>query len=195
MHTFTLFNLNSTTMKSLLEITDAVIAGSAALYEYMIESNKNLEWEPNDIDIWIKKTDKIDLYKPIYETIICSFGYEMIESNMYMMRNYKDLKVDNIISFHKKDNFKKIQLIIHNYENTEEILKSFDISCCAIAWSPTKNLMTLPNALADINKMEANIMQDYTELLDKTNNERAISRINKYKKRGFKVYQTVKKEL
>lgn len=202
---FNQFKLDKNIITSLLDVTNGYIAGSATLYSYMINQGETLNWRPSDLDIWIKLEDGKDIesYKTLIEYILKRQNYESVtksedeymnkdiseyieeKTNYYICENNKKRlkEIIKVLTFIQSDNGKKIQIIFHKYKSLEDNLKAFDISLCAIAWNPKFNFKTNnDNYLEEIKDKKGYILPENID-------HRTEKRIEKYKKRGFRIYK------
>lgn len=123
--------------KILRELTGVVLCGGAAVWGLTNLSNA----PPNDFDLF--------MYGEIYETIEDK-NTKIDKIIKILYGKYKELYVHQVngvinietIKRRKADISLKFQIILRDYYSISEILHSFDIPCCAVAWDGTTTYMT-----------------------------------------------------
>ena len=175
---------------------DIIISGSFALQAYL-----NEEWEYSDVDFYIENNnyyhnsnvflseidEKIERFVDIFKRIYNNFdkyhqklGYDLV-SNYYSF--YKKERRNNRIFLTQEVDI----LIVKNYINT---LKVFDFSFNKIYWNPNTGFVLINPANKNLIKNKIGYLENVKEgRLTKT-----LKRYNKYKERGFNIYN-LNKEL
>lgn len=123
--------------KILRELTGVVLCGGAAVWGLTNLSNA----PPNDFDLF--------MYGEIYETIEKK-NTKIDKIIKILYGKYKELYIHQVngvinietIKRRKADISLKFQIILRDYYSISEIIHSFDIPCCAVAWDGTTTYMT-----------------------------------------------------
>ena len=123
--------------KILIKLTGVVLCGGAATWGLTNLINA----PPNDFDLF--------MYGEIYETVE-EKNTKIDKIIKILYGKYKELYVHQVngvinietIKIHKTDIPFKVQIILRDYYSISEILHSFDIPCCAVAWDGTTTYMT-----------------------------------------------------
>lgn len=123
--------------KILRKLTGVVLCGGAATWGLTNLINA----PPNDFDLF--------MYGEIYETVE-EKNTKIDKIIKILYGKYKELYVHQVngvinietIKIHKTDIPFKVQIILRDYYSISEILHSFDIPCCAVAWDGTTTYMT-----------------------------------------------------
>ena len=207
-----LFDLNFDAFSTFLKIMNGYIAGSFALYDYMMNSELQ-NWQPNDIDIWIplpevtkeivefEREFRVDMYEkgeiPSYMSSVTTriqivkdfLKYQKcVEIPNPHVRDYKVIQYMNP-NIYKIYNFmfkkKKIQVIFTANCEPMDILNTFDISGCRVVWCPSKGYNLTPAYVMEDLKQKRMFVEN------KCYTDRTQDRIHKYKQRGFKLYTEI----
>lgn len=180
--------------RNLLIETGSTVAGSAALALYMKQEGVYPGFEPNDIDIWVHETHdtwysngRVDQLanSTKFTIFLVKHGYNLttkfdnsINDNYYATLS----NVKHIFSF-VNANHKVIQVVLIREQNVVQYIQNhFDLSACITWWSPPQN--TFYNSYP-----EQTIKKEIYVLPSFANEERTLTRVEKYKARGFTVQE------
>ena len=186
---------------STMSMSDSVIAGSFALAMYK-DKHPSLNFEPNDMDIWCK--DRTDFHTFCKTIMPDSLNYHEVTHDC-PSREYEDVSTVRMLrKFQIPNTEHTISIIMHSgstKQNWLDLLDSFDIDCCRIAWSPRDDKYIIHNSLKNsldtmdpkfaITKMTFNKLIEHTELTPKIidyNVANILKRVTKYSNRGWVIY-------
>ena len=114
--------------------SNTIIAGSFALASYLIQEGIEVDFEPNDIDIFVstEKFGGIDKFIDEMTVFMARFRYTLREEG-YSAGDYDcDNGVKRVISFNNRAINKKIQIIVvETFNITVYVATFFDLSVCA----------------------------------------------------------------
>lgn len=188
------FNLPYSKFESLLVDSHGMVAGGAALYAYLHPHDSGPTFT-GDIDIWIHTENRASGGEPVSSDISAAFnrlimhawneflskyGYKYTEpsSGAHMEYRHMDHTIHKILRFNdSKDH--KIQIIL-TYIPTRDVCKTFDLSVCATWWTGGDKISTLDP--------ENTAARCAYPLRPKHPSSRETERIEKYRKRGFTVF-------
>lgn len=167
----TAYGINFEHFKDLVLTHSLIVSGSVALAGYMKQNDIEPNFTPNDIDIFMCG----DI------NAVCEFmkryGYEESETIYDTSCDY----MSNIIDVYTLENGnKQIQLILVN-EPKQYMANNFDISVCVSWWNPVRNVFETYDPYTSCQ------MNMY--LLNDNPSEATMSRIYKYRIRGFKLIE------
>jgi len=136
-------NVNATSKNA----SKIILCGGAALWGIISEPGSNEV--PNDFDLFMHggTTEERDI---VIDKII-NILYE--EFNILYIH-----QVNGVITIETTKDTKdeipfKVQIILRDYFSISEILHSFDIPCCAVAWDGTTTYMTAFSQWSNLNKI------------------------------------------
>lgn len=202
------FGLDTSEFGVFLDSVGGFIAGSASLHAFAPFKNDE---KPNDIDVWIpiagfiaqESSDKYDKFVPNDQIATCKvavFGYmtatgftrNMINTNpqqkekmaTYFNERQSCKFIKAIMTFVK--NGKSVQFMLTDDMSQNDILASFDLTICQIAWKPAIGFIPLNAAvLQDIEDRKYNLVQTKEMLAAGPAADRLLDRLEKYMERGF----------
>ena len=181
--------LHITNIITYLRLFNGYIAGSSALFSY-IKSNE----KEGDLDIWfqvsIDPNDKSLPYSKDVRNVLSDYmqtiGYNSVTYSDYFQNGTKqeyleNTRFNNLIEkiYEYCMGSKKIQIILTKVPKIE-ILKSFDLSFCAVSWDGSKYEALEPELTAKKIGYSLNL----------PTNKKEISRLKKYTTKGFKIYES-----
>jgi len=187
----TSYGLPFAAFQELLQTTNSVVAGSAALALYLAENGIDPGYEPGDMDIWVEDTQQLVAARGNYVQYgnLYLFTNFLIKNNFNLSTKFEPKEdyetlhnITNILSFVNREG-KEIQVImmkecdIHNY-----IFHNFDLTPCMTWWNARENVFESMWPGETLQK------EMYYQLSHEMN-EREIARIEKYKERGFQLLE------
>ena len=181
---------NTTLLMNELKIRNFVISGSFAVHLYQTLHQYNPEWIYNDIDIYTgsgllskvgqtSQTKNFVLLNNFYDTENISSSSAVLSDiiiagakyNIYSKskRNKTDIDLNHILT---------LDFIETSNNNPEKIISSFDLDCCKIA-------ITIEDNIVKFHIHNDFYVDSYSV---KNNLKKTISRVKKYRGRGFKCF-------
>ena len=172
-----------------LRLFNGYIAGSSALFSYI-----NSDEKEGDLDIWfqvsIDPNDKSLPYskdvRNVLSTFLQSLGYTIKQYSEYSQNGTKkeyleNTRFNNLIEkiYEYSMGSKKIQIILTKVPKME-ILKSFDLSFCAVSWDGSKYEALEPELT----------LRKVGYSLNPPVNGKELVRLEKYATKGFKIYES-----
>jgi hypothetical protein len=166
--------------------SNTIIAGSFALASYLIQEGGELDFEPNDIDIFVstEKFGGVDNFIDEMTRFMARFRYTLREEG------YDDGDADydsgngvkRVISFNNRALNKKIQIIVvETFNITVYVATFFDLSVCATWFNNKTNLFETLDP-------EHTLRKEMYELPSQVVRGGAReNRIQKYTDRGFRI--------
>ena len=118
-------------IKILDNVNDVVLCGGAALWGILQESDA-----PNDFDLFIYGDNSEATQNEKINKIINILYDEYLWLEVYQVKGV--ITINYIFN----GKYVKVQIILRDYTSISEILHSFDLSCCAIAWDGNITYMT-----------------------------------------------------
>lgn len=181
--------------RTLLMEHNAIVAGSAALTMYLKQEEIDPGFEPADLDIWVEETHDTWYSNGKINTLanstkFCFFlvkhGYNLTMKfdngiNDHYYRNMTNIKhIFHFINSEKKE----IQLIMVRETNlVQYIYDHFDLTACISWWNAESN--SFRNSHPGLTcKKELYVLPNFTK------DERTLERVEKYKARGFTIYES-----
>jgi len=190
--------MNDGSFINYLKQFNGYIAGSAALFPFISHLYPSCEEQEGDLDIWVQiSTDKEDKSFPYSKDVrdtLCNYfsdnGYvnnpmiDRYSASPNAIQYFENTRFNNLIEkiyeFKSTHLNKKIQLILTKVSK-EEILKSFDLSFCAVSWDGD-NFFALEPELTK---------QKKGYYLNDPIGEREEKRKDKYLVKGFEITEYV----
>ena len=174
--------------QELLQNTNSLVAGSAALALYLQQEGIDPGFVPNDLDIWAEDTRQLVAARGAYvqhgnyyrfSNFLIKNGYNLVAKNE-PKESYESLQsVTHILSF-LHPNGKKIQVILlKETDLSDYITDHFDLSICMTWWNAKENKCETIYPKETLAKE----MYYYPSSKD---NARESERIAKYVARGFR---------
>ena len=174
---------------------NAIVAGSAALALYLKQEEIDPGFEPADLDIWVEETH--DTWRSngycdqfANSTTFCFFlvkhGYDIttkfdnsITDNYYNNMPY----IKHVFHFINRDQ-KEIKVYTVRQNNLVQYIHDhFDLTACMAWWNAECN--SFRNSHPGLTcKKELYVLPDFTK------EERTLARVEKYKARGFTIYES-----
>jgi hypothetical protein len=177
----------------LLQTTNSLVAGSAALSLYLQQNGVEPGFVPSDLDIWIEYTPHLvalhgDRIQHGNESLFTTL---MVQNNYYLAakheatapnNDYRELhSITKILSFVKDG--KTVQLIFLKEQDLRQyVCENFDLSVCMTWWNAFDNLFETAWPNETLNKLMYHSASG--EL-----NEREFQRMEKYLERGFQLLE------
>ena len=170
--------------KKLLSSTNSFVVGSAALYLYLKQNNVEVDYTPNDMNIFVSLSfGKSENYFKLFD-FFKENGYEIDEIKTdkdhqefnckYPKIGY-DPNLSRIITLTNGN--KRVQIVEVNGDVEDYISNHFDLSPCMVWWNTkTEAFTSLYPALTLHKKMVVS-----------STHKRIKSRIQKYVNRGFEL--------
>lgn len=182
-------NTSKLSIITYLRLFNGYIAGSSALFSYINSTEKE-----GDLDIWfqvsIDPNDKSLPYSKDVRNVLSEYleskGYKYSVYGEYFENETKkdyleNTRFNNLIEkiYEYRMGSKKIQIILTKVPRLE-ILKSFDLSFCAISWDGSKYEALEPELT----------LQKIGYSINLPTNQKEIGRLEKYTTKGFKIYES-----
>jgi hypothetical protein len=118
--------------------SNTIIAGSFALASYFLQEGIEVDFEPNDIDIFVSTEkfggidnfiDEITVFMAVYDYLPREEGWAGGDYDI-------GTEIKRVVSFKNRAINKKIQIIVVETLNLTEYIKTFfDLSVCATWWN------------------------------------------------------------
>ena len=118
--------------------SNTIIAGSFALASYFIQEGVEVDFEPNDIDIFVstEKFGGIDNFIDEITVFMAVYDYSPREEGWAGGDYDIGTEIKRVVSFKNRAINKKIQIIVVETLNLTEYIKTFfDLSVCATWWN------------------------------------------------------------
>lgn len=178
------YQIPFTPFQEILMEYNALVAGSAALSLYLDQEESPLQFEPNDLDIWVDDSRwKLKLTPHPLIGLLTQNGYIQTQLFNATPDDYGTMlhSVSSIQTYMNGD--KKVQLIFVRESNLVKYITSFfDLSVCMTWWNATDDCMESQYPSDTLNGLMY-VFHMHSTQLDK---ERQQMRIAKYLSRGFK---------
>jgi hypothetical protein len=168
--------------------SNTIVAGSFALASYLIQEGIEVDFEPNDIDIFVstEKFGGIDNFIDKMTLFMARFRYTLREEG-YDGGDYDcDNGVKRVISFNNRVINKKIQIIVvETFNITVYVATFFDLSVCATWFNHKTHLFETLDPAHTLRKE----MYELPSCIVSGVRGRAVreNRIQKYIDRGFRI--------
>lgn len=177
------YGLPTQRFQSLLVENEILFAGSAplALYLQQQSGSDQLDYLPNDIDLWMSHTK--DTYT--FLDFFLANGYHLIRSFRQQDHYAHHLpQIERIFTFLHPIRQTQIQLITVRRDNLlDYMVEQFDLSACMTWWNGRENVFeTMYPAFTDQKQMFVHQI-----LLSGVGSRRLEERIQKYVQRGFEI--------
>ena len=181
------YDLPFAPFREIVDTTNSLVAGSAALVLYLQQCGVDPGFVPGDMDIWAEDTPELlssgnhqSSNQNLFTNFFIRHNYYTIVKSGPMSESYEPLhSITKIYEFINRDG-KKIQLILLREKNIHAyIRRHFDLSICISWWNSRENLFDTMFPLCTIKK-------DMFVHPDTLSTERELARIQKYKDRGFR---------
>ena len=180
--------------RELMMETHSLVAGSAALALYLQQEGIDPGFVPGDLDIWVRRTIELvsrdgSQHRPTSMNSISLFliqqGYNL--TTKFEPKNNEDYDqlhhIVTILSFIKQD--KEIQLIVVDQPNLNMYIHLyFDLSVCVTWWDATEN--SFKTSIPESTRRKEMHIHPRLDI-----DERAETRIQKYKDRGFSLVEEI----
>lgn len=162
-------------------LSNAVVAGSAPLYAL----TRSFEFD-GDLDVWFDTCNDDDRSN-VLEGELMRHGYERASANVVndlctvkYAKSETGQKISRIETFTNYHGNKRIQFIFVK-EPVEDVIRSFDLTCCACWW----DCKDWPDTAAIQGIYLAETLDlKFRSLREHPSNEE-LNRIEKYRRRGF----------
>ena len=118
--------------------SNTIIAGSFALASYFLQEGIEVDFEPNDIDIFVstEKFGGIDNFIDEITVFMAVYDYSPREEGWAGGDYDIGTEIKRVVSFKNRAINKKIQIIVVETLNLTEYIKTFfDLSVCATWWN------------------------------------------------------------
>ena len=118
--------------------SNTVIAGSFALASYLIQEGVEVDFEPNDIDIFVstEKFGGVDNFIQEMTAFMARYNYTAREEGWQGGDYDIGVEIKKVISFNNRAINKKIQIIVVETLNIFMYIRTFfDLSVCATWWN------------------------------------------------------------
>jgi hypothetical protein len=118
--------------------SNTIIAGSFALASYFLQEGIEVDFEPNDIDIFVSthKFGGIDNFIDEITVFMAVYDYSPREEGWAGGDYDIGTEIKRVVSFKNRAINKKIQIIVVETLNLTEYIKTFfDLSVCATWWN------------------------------------------------------------
>lgn len=186
---------------NLINETNALIAGSAALALYLQQEGIEVNYKPNDLDIWVsyerpcicrscqKGNKNPELAFVQLSSFLSEYGFKDSKKFSNKPDNNDDLYrysstlsfIEKVTSFMNADG-QEIQIIqVRSPNLVKYIQHSFDLSCCVTWWDSKDNVFKTHNPLKTKAKQMYHMRDKVYDELD----QKELLRYEKYKSRGF----------
>jgi hypothetical protein len=180
--------------RELIEETNSLVAGSAALALYLQQEGIDPGFVPGDLDIWVRHTVELisrdgSQHRPANIDRVSLFliqqGYDL--TTKFEPKNNEDYDqlhhITHILSFVKEG--KEIQIIMVDYHNLNIYIHLyFDLSVCMTWWNPVEN--SFKTSIPQSTRRKVMHFHPHMEM-----DERSDARIQKYIDRGFTLAEEV----
>jgi hypothetical protein len=176
--------------QELVQSTNSLVAGSAALALYLQQHGVDPGFTPGDMDIWAEDTHELVAARGAYQQHgnLYLFSNFLIQNgfNVTMKCDPKETdyetfhNIRHILSFINREG-KTIQLILVQQKNILHYIQdNFDLSPCISWWNSGNNTF---ETLWEKETLRKDMMYCLTQEIS----GREIERIEKYKERGFRL--------
>jgi hypothetical protein len=118
--------------------SNTIIAGSFALASYLIQEGVEVDFEPNDVDIFVstEKFGGVDNFIEKITDFMSLYDYTAHEEGWAGGDYDIGTEIKRVVSFKNRAINKKIQIIVVQTLNLTEYIKTFfDLSVCATWWN------------------------------------------------------------
>ena len=118
--------------------SNTIIAGSFALASYFEQEGVEVDFEPNDIDIFVstEKLGGVDNFIEEMTAFMSKYNYTTREEGWHGGDYDIGTEIKRVVSFKNRAINKKIQIIVVETLNLTEYIKTFfDLSVCATWWN------------------------------------------------------------
>ena len=172
--------------QDLLQTTNSLIAGSAALALYLQEKGVDPGFTPSDMDIWVEDTLELrsaKYHRPGNKSLFTDFflqhGFSLLLSFHPKQDEYEPLhNISEILSFVNSED-KEIQVILLKERDLYKyIVENFDLSSCMSWWNAADNQF-------DTMYPEETLQKQMYYYPTRGVAARETERIKKYQERGF----------
>ena len=167
--------------------SNTIIAGSYALASYLVQEGVEVDFEPNDIDIFVstEKFGGIDKFIDEMTIFMARFRYTLREEGYDGADYDSDNGVKRVISFNNRAINKKIQIIVvETYNITVYVTTFFDLSVCATWWNHKTNRF---ETLSPDRTLRKEMYELPRPNASSTASRTRENRVQKYIDRGFKI--------
>lgn len=193
------FDLPYTDFANMVHDSRGIVAGGAALYAYLHPTGTGPNFT-GDIDVWIQTENQVSkssfapkgdiiaattnsMTEYAWTSFLDKYGYKYKDGfadNSYSVDRFSNI-IRRVLSFENTKG-KKVQVIL-TFAPVSDVCKTFDFSVCATWWNGCGSVKTLD---------PENTSRRYIyPLIDKTAfTKREIDRLEKYRKRGFTVFDS-----
>jgi len=182
------YDLPFAPFREIVDTTNSLVAGSAALALYLQQCGVDPGFVPGDMDIWVEDTPELlslsgnyhqHSNQNLFTNLFIRHNYYTISKSGPLSESYEPLhSITRIYEFINRDG-KKIQLILLREKNIHAYIRQhFDLSICITWWNSRDNLFEALFPRDTLRK----IMFMHPVVLS---TERELKRIQKYTERGF----------
>lgn len=176
--------------QELVNATNSLVAGSAALALYLQQHGVDPGFTPGDMDIWAEDTQELVAARGAYQqhgnlylfsNFLIQNGFNVTMKCDPRETDYENLhRITHILSFVNRDG-KTIQLILLQEKNLFHYIQdNFDLTPCMTWWNSDNN--TFETTLES-----ETLRKDMCFYPTRDITEREVERIEKYKARGFRL--------
>jgi hypothetical protein len=180
--------------QELINTTNSLVAGSAALALYLQQHGIDPGFTPGDMDIWAEDTQELvashgayqqhgNLY--LFSNFLIQHGFNVMSKHDPKETDYENFhNITHVLSFINREG-KTVQLILLLEKNLfRYISENFDLSPCMTWWNSDNNTFETLWEKETLRK----VMYCYpTQDLHRQATSREILRIEKYEGRGFRL--------
>ncbi len=162
--------------------SNTIIAGSFALASYFAQEGLEVDFEPNDIDIFVstEKVGGVDNFIEQMTSFMSMYNYIAHEDGWDGGNYDVGIEIKRVISFKNCVINKKIQIVVVDTLNLTLYIKTFfDLSVCATWWDST--ISRFETLDPEYTKRKEMYMLDSYEELGRRR------RVLKYTDRGFRI--------
>ena len=183
------YDLPFAPFREIVDTTNSLVAGSAALALYLQQCGVDPGFVPGDMDIWVEDTPELlarsgahqNSNLQLFTDLFLQNNYYVVSKSGPVSESYEPLhSITRIYEFINRDG-KKIQLILLREKDINNYIRQhFDLSICITWWNSKDNLFETMEPRDTINKR----MWSNPTIVPA---DREFARIQKYKDRGFRL--------
>jgi len=184
------YDLPFAPFREIVDTTNSLVAGSAALALYLQQCGVDPGFVPGDMDIWTEDTPELlsrsgahqNSNLQLFTDLFLRHHYYVVSKSGPVSESYEPLhSITRIYEFINRDG-KKIQLILLREKDLHRyIRREFDLSICMSWWDSRNNIF---ETMYYTDTLKRNMWSNPNTLLS----DRELARIQKYKDRGFRLH-------
>lgn len=181
------YDLPFAQFREIIDTTNSLVAGSAALALYLQQCGVDPGFVPGDMDIWTEDTPELlsrsgahqNSNLQLFTDLFLQNHYYVVSKSGPLSESYEPLhSITRIYEFINRDG-KKIQLILLREKNLHQYIRSqFDLSICMSWWNSRENIF-------ETMYYKDTLKKHMFVHPDALSTDRELARIQKYKDRGF----------